>query len=92
MWFRQKTNNYKRVHHKTTTHATDTEASTIGFFDKYQFLHPSGISRRLSAAKMNIIYGAIFEEEVEVVDVSDAAGEATTTLLSNLTTYVVVST
>ena len=40
---------------------------------------------------MNIIYGAIFEEEVEVVDVSDAAGEATT-LLSNLTTYVVVST
>ena len=60
-------------------------------FDKYQFLHPSSGSRRLSAAKMNIIYGAIFE--VEVVDVSAAAagGEATT-LLSNLTTYVVVCT
>ena len=48
------------------------------FFEKYQFLHPSGISHRLSAAKMNIIYGAIFEEEVEVVVDESDAGEATT--------------
>ena len=51
------------------------------FFEKYQFLHPSDNSHRLSAAKMNIIYGAIFEEEVEVVVDESDAGEATTTLL-----------
>ena len=48
------------------------------FFEKYQFLHPSDNSHRLSAAKMNIIYGAIFEEEVEVVVDESDAGEATT--------------
>ena len=51
------------------------------FFEKYQFLHPSDNSHRLSAAKMNIIYGAIFEEEVEVVVDESDAGEATTTTI-----------
>ena len=50
----------------------------VFFFEKYQFLHPSDNSHRLSAAKMNIIYGAIFEEEVEVVVDESDAGEATT--------------